>query len=64
MDAKKSECGLILDRLHQIGEGGVDAGRRRDWAVEMEAAAGRRRRAQEVSRRQGRNIMRHGFGLL
>ena len=43
--------------------GATEAGRRRDWAVQVEVVAARRRQAQEVSRRQGRNILRHGFGL-
>ena len=41
---------------------------RRDWAVQLElqveGASARRRQAQEVSRRQARNIVRRGFGLL
>ena len=53
---------LVLDRLNQIGE--VVAFRRRDWAVEIEVAAGRRSRAQQVSRGQGCNLMWHGFGRL
>ena len=53
---------LVLDRLNQIGE--VVAFRRRDWAVEIEVAAGRRRRAQQVSRGHSCNLMWHGFGQL
>ena len=60
----KGQARLLLDRLSQVGEGVTDAARRRNWAVELEAAGARRRRAQEVSRRQGRNILRHGFGRL
>ena len=37
---------------------------KKDWAVQLEVAAARRRQAQEVSRRQARNIVRHGFGRL
>ena len=61
--AVQGQARLLLDRLSQVGEGVTAAARRRDWAVELEAAsARRRRRAQEVSRRLGRNI--HGFDLL
>jgi len=38
--------------------------RRMDWAVQLEATAARRQRAQEVSRQQGKNIQWHGFCLL
>ena len=62
--AVQGQARLLLDRLSQVGEGVTAAGRRRDWAVELEAASVKRRRAQEVSRRQGRNILRHGFGLM
>ena len=53
-----------MDRLSLLGDGATEAARRRDWAVQLEVAAARRRQAQEVSRRQARNIVRHGFGRL
>ena len=61
--AVKQQARLLLDRLCLIGDGATEAGRRRDWAVQVEVVAAKRRQAQEVSRRQGRNILRHGFGL-
>ena len=54
----------VLDRLCLFGDGASGAGRRRDWATQLEGEAVRRRQAQEVSRRQLRGIVRHGFGLL
>ena len=54
----------ILDRLCLFGDGASEAGRRRDWATQLEGEAVSRRQAQEVSRRQLRGILRHGFGLL
>ena len=62
--AVQQQARLLLDRLCQIGDGATEAARRRDWAVQLERAAARRRQAQEVSRRQSRNIVRHGFGRL
>ena len=62
--AVQQQARLLLDRLHLLGDGATEAGRRRDWAIELEAAAARRRGAHEVSRRQGHNIMRHGFGQI
>ena len=61
--AVKQQARLLLDRLCILGDGATEAGRRRDWAVQVEVLAARRRQAQAVSRRQGRNILRHGFGL-
>ena len=60
----KQQARLLLDRLCLIGDGASEAGRRRDWATQLEGKPGRRRQAQEVSRRQARSIVRHGFGLL
>ena len=54
----------VLDRLYLIGDGASKAGRRRDWATQLEGEVARRRQAQEVSRRQLRGILRHEFGLL
>ena len=42
----------------------TEAAARRDKAVRLEAVAARERRAQGVSARQGRGIVRRGFGLL
>ena len=64
LQAVRQQARLLIDRIATVGNGTGAAAQRRDWAVELEAAASRRRRAQEVSRRQGRNIVRHGFGLL
>ena len=54
----------ILGRLCLFEDGASEAGRRRDWATQLEGEAVRNRQAQEVSRRQVRGIVRHGFGLL
>ena len=62
--AVQQQARLLLDKLAVVGNGVGAAAQRRDWAVELEAAASRRRRAQEVSRRQGHSIVRHGFGLI
>ena len=64
LQAVRQQARLLIDRIATVGNGAGAAAQRRDWAVQLEAAASRRRRAQEVSRRQGRNIVRHGFGLL
>ena len=64
LQAVKQQAPLLIDLLATVSHRVRAAAQRRDWAIEMEAAASRRRRAQEVSRRQGRNIVRHGFGLL
>ena len=61
--AVQQQARLLIDKLAMVGNGIGAAAQRRDWAVELEAAASRRRRAQEVSRRQGRNVHR-GFGLI
>ena len=55
---------LLLDRLQLLGDGAVEAATRRDRVVMLEAVAARERRAQEVCIRQGRGIVRRGFGLL
>ena len=60
----KSQARLLLDRLELLGEGTGEAGRRRDWAVEAERAAGRERRAQAVCLQQGRTLLRSGFAKL
>ena len=64
LQAVRQQARLLIDRIATVGNGTGAAAQRRDWAVELEAAASRGRRAQEVSRRQGRNIVRHGFGLV
>ena len=64
LQAVRQQARLLIDKVATLGNGGGAAAHRRDWAVEIETAAAKRRRAQEVSRRQGRNIVRHGFGLL
>ena len=55
---------LLLGRLQLLGDGVGEAAKRRDWAVAIEAAAVRERRAQVVCLQQGRAICRSGFGLL
>ena len=62
--AVRETARLLLDRLQLLGHGAAEAARRRDRVQQLEAAAYRERRAQAVSMRQGRNIMRHGFGML
>ena len=64
LQAVRQQARLLIDKVAMLGNGAGAAAHRRDWAVELEAAAAKRRRAQEVSRRQGRNIVRHGFGLI
>ena len=64
LQAVRQQARLLIDRMATVGNGTGPAAQRRDWAVELEAAASRRRRAHEVSRRQERNIVRHGFGLM
>ena len=64
LQAVQQQARLLIDKLALVGNGIGAAAQRRDWAVELEAAASRRRRAQEVSRRQGRNIVHRGFGLI
>merc|ERR1712192_109681 len=56
LQAVRQQARLLIDRIATVGNGTGAAAQRRDWAVELEAVASRRRRAQEVSRRQGRNI--------
>ena len=55
---------LLLERLQLLGDGSRQAGKRRDWAVSIEAAAVRERRAMAVCQQQGRAIRRSGFGLI
>ena len=40
----------VLDKLCLFGDGASGAGRRRDWATQLEGEAVRKRQAQEVSR--------------
>ena len=60
----REQSRFLLSRLRLLGDGTAEAARRRERAERLEAAAGLERRAQAVSMRQGRDIMRHGFGLL
>ena len=60
----REQARFLLNRLRLLGDGTAEAARRRERAERLEAAAVRERRAQVVSLQQGRNIMRHGFGLL
>ena len=60
----QQQARLVLGRLQLLGDGATEAARRRERAVQAEVTAGRERRAQAVCLRQGRDIRRHGFGLL
>ena len=60
----REQSRFLLSRLRLLGDGTAEAARRRERAERLEAAAGLERRAQAVALRQGRDIMRHGFGLL
>ena len=62
--AVQQQTKLLLDRLQLLGDGATDAERRRGWAEEVERIAARERQAQAVCLRQGRAVMRHGFGKL
>ena len=62
--AVQQQARLLLDRLHLLGEGADRAAGRRDKAVQLEAAAAKERRAQLVCLRQGKAVMRRGFGML
>ena len=64
INAVQQTSRLLLDRLQLLGDGATEAAGRRDRAVVVEAVAARERRAQEVCVRQGRGIVRRGFGLL
>ena len=55
---------LLLDWLRLLGDRAAEATARRDRAVMLEAVAARESRAQGVCVRQGRGIVRRGFGLL
>ena len=61
---KLGQSKLLLDRLQLLGDGATEAERRRGWAEEVERIAARERQAQAVCLRQGRALMRHGFGKL
>ena len=54
---------LLLDRLELIGDGAGEAARRRDWAVNLERAAERERRAQAVCQRQAKQGLRSEVAL-
>ena len=62
--AVQQQSKLLLDRLQLLGDGVAEAERRRGWAEEVERRAARERQAQAVCIRQGRALMRHGFGKL
>ena len=64
INAVQQTSRLLLDRLQLLGDGVTEAAVRRDKAARMEAVAAKERRAQDVSARQGRGIVRRGFGLL
>ena len=62
--AVREQARLLLDRLRLLGDGAVDADRRRARADQLELAAARERQAQAIAFRQGQNLRRHGFGRL
>ena len=62
--AVQQQSKLLLDRLQLLGDGATEAERRRSWAEEVERRAARERQAQAVCLRQGRALIRHGFGKL
>ena len=62
--AVREQARMLLERLQLLGDGSADAARRRERATAAEAKASRERKAQLVCLRQGRAIMRHGFGKL
>ena len=62
--AVREQARMLLERLQLLGDGSTDAARRRERAAAAEAKALKERQAQLVCLRQGRAIMRHGFGKL
>ena len=62
--AVKAQCTSLLGRLGAMGPGAVLAAGRRRGALEVERRWERERRAQLVSSRQSRNILRRGFAKL
>ena len=64
LTAVKQQARLLLDRLRLLGDGAVEAGKRRQRAEQLEAVSSRERNAQALAHRQGRSLMRHGFGKL
>ena len=63
--AVREQAKLLLDRLRLLGDGAVEADRRRARAEQLEAAASRERRAQAMAFIQGRSTLRRfGFGRL
>ena len=62
--AVQQRARLLLDTLQLLQDGSTEVARRRDMAVQMERLALKERRAQAVSLKQGKSIVRHGFGKL
>ena len=60
----QQQARLLLSRLQLLGPGTGDAARRRGWAQYLDQQSARERQAQAVCLRQGRNIVRRGFGML
>ena len=61
----REQARLLLDRLRLLGDGAVEADRRRTRADQLEAAALRERQAAAVAYLQGRRSLRQlGFGRL
>ena len=46
--AVQQQARLLLDRLELLGDGATEAARRRDWAVQTELVAMRKRRVQAL----------------
>ena len=64
VSAVKAQCSSLLGRLDGIGPGAVLAAGRRRGAMKVERRWERERRAQIMSSRQSRNILRRGFAKL
>ena len=60
MAAVKSQAGCLLSRLGCVGEGCVEAGRRRTKVVRWERRGQKEMQRESVSLRQGRMVVRRG----
>ena len=62
--AVQQQARLLLSRLQLLGDGTREAARRRTTVGLVERLAARERQAQAVCLKQGRDIVRRGFGKL
>ena len=60
--AVKAQCHSLLGRLEGLGPGSLAAAGRRKRAEEMERLWVRERRAHNLATKQGFNVLRKGFG--